>query len=60
MSRETADEKAAREFEIFSERRRVTLEAQAEYDLIRELEETARTLAKRPAKRKKKPKADES
>ena len=60
VSRETADEKAEQEFELFSDRRRTAIEAQAEQDLIRELEDTAKSLPKRPAPRKLKPKEDES
>jgi hypothetical protein len=60
VSRETADEKAEREYELFSERRRIAIEAQAEQDAIRELEDTAKNLPERPAKRKKKSKGDES
>ena len=58
VSRETADEKAEREFEHFSERRRAAIEAQAEQDAIRELEEAAKKLPKKPTQRKKK--GDES
>lgn len=58
VSRETTDEKFEREFELFSDRRRAALEARAEQDLIRELEDTAKTLPKRATQRKKK--ADES
>lgn len=58
VSRETADEKAEREYELFAERRRAAIEAQAEHDLMRQLEETAKALPKRATKRKKK--GDES
>ena len=58
VSREAADETATREFDLFSERRRVAIEAQAEQDAIRELEDTAKQLPKKPTKRKKK--GDES
>ena len=54
VSREMADEKAEREFEHFSERRRAVIEAQAEQDAIRELEDAAKLLPKKPTKRKKK------
>ena len=53
VSREMADEKAAREFDHFSERRRAAIEAQAEQDAIRDLENTAKQLPKKPTKRKK-------
>ncbi len=53
VSRETADEKAQREFDHFSERRRAAIEAQAEQDAIRELEDTAKQLPKKPTQRKK-------
>jgi hypothetical protein len=54
VSRESADEKAQQEYERFSERRRSAIEAEAEQDLMRELEDTAKKLPKR----KKKPKSD--
>ncbi len=54
VSRETADEKAERVFDQFSERRRAAIEAQAEQDAIRELEDTAKQLPKKTTKRKKK------
>jgi len=44
VTREEADEKAAREYEEFSKRRRLEIEAQAEADQIRELEDLARKL----------------
>ena len=44
VTREEADEKAAQEYEEFSERRRLAIEAQAEEDQIRELEDLARKL----------------
>ena len=44
VTREEADEKAAREYEEFSKRRRLAIEAQAEDDQIRELEDLAREL----------------
>ena len=47
VSREEADKKAAREYERFSERRRENLEAQAERDAIRELEDRAKNLQKK-------------
>ena len=56
VSRESADEKAQQEYERFSERRRSAIEAQAEQDLLRELEDTAKKLPKR----KKKPKDDDT
>ena len=46
VSRESADEKAQQEYERFSERRRSEIEAQAEQDLMRELENTAKKLLK--------------
>ena len=55
VSRETAEEKAEREYERFSERRRAEIGSQAEQDTIRELEETARKLpnpAKKPGKKR--------
>jgi hypothetical protein len=45
VTREEADEKAGQEYEEFSERRRLAIEAQAEEDQIRELENLARKLA---------------
>ncbi len=54
VSRETAEEKATREFDLFRERRRAAIEAQAEHDTIRELEDTAKQLPKKPTQRKKK------
>lgn len=59
VSRETADEKAAREFKIFSERRRVAIESKAEQDSMRELEETAKRLPKPNKTRKKRGDADD-
>jgi hypothetical protein len=53
VSRETADEQAEREYEQFAERRRHVLETQAEQDLIRDLENTAKSLPKRAPKRNK-------
>jgi hypothetical protein len=50
VSRESADEKAQQEYERFSERRRAAIEAQAEQDLMRELEDTAKKLPKRKKK----------
>jgi hypothetical protein len=44
VTREDADEKAVREYEEFSERRRSAIEAQAEADQFRELEDLARKL----------------
>ena len=46
VSRESADEKAQQEYERFSERRRSAIEAEAEQDLMRELEDTAKRLPK--------------
>jgi hypothetical protein len=60
VSREAADEMAGREYERFSERRRTQVEAQAENDAMRELEETAKNLPRPKKKRKKKGDADES
>ncbi len=60
VSRDAADDKAAREFDLFSERRRAAIEAQAEQDAIRELEDTARTLPKpKPPPSRKKPREGE-
>lgn len=44
VTREKADEKVAREYEEFSNRRRLAIETQAEDDQIRELEDLAREL----------------
>ena len=44
VSREEADEKAAREYEQFSERRRSAIEAEAELGQIKQLEDLARKL----------------
>ena len=52
VSREAADEKAGREYERFSERRRAEIEARAEQDAIRELEDTAKKVEKRPKARR--------
>ena len=52
ISREQADTKAKKEYEKFSERRRTAIEAQAEQDIIRDLENIEEKLPKR----KKKPK----
>ncbi len=52
VSRESADEKAQQEYERFSERRRSAIEAEAEQDLMRELEDTAKKLPKRNQKPK--------
>ncbi len=57
VSLEAADEKAAREYEQFSEWRRTAIEAQAEEDAMHELEDMAKKLPKPPKppkKRKKK------
>jgi len=58
--RRAAKAKAEREYERFSERRRSKIEAQAERDVIRELEDTAKKLPERPKKRKKNQKNGES
>jgi hypothetical protein len=47
VSRESADEKAEREFERFSERRRAEKERQGERDALAELEEAVRKLPKK-------------
>jgi len=47
VSREAADEKAIQEYERFSERRRVEVEAQAERDGMKQLEDLAKKLPKR-------------
>jgi hypothetical protein len=49
VSREKANELATQEYELFSERRRTEIEAQAERDAMKQLED----LAKTPPKRKK-------
>ncbi|MBL8813198.1 MAG: virulence RhuM family protein [Planctomycetaceae bacterium] len=54
VSREQADEKARLEYEKFSERRRAAREAQAEVDMIRDLESIEKKLPNR-----KKPKKDD-
>jgi hypothetical protein len=51
VSRESADEKAEQEYERFSERRRIAIEAQAELDAMKELDETVKKLPK-PKKKK--------
>jgi hypothetical protein len=55
VSREAADEKASQEYERFSERRRAEVEAQAERDSLKQLEDLAK---KRP--KPKKPGKDDS
>ena len=60
VSRESADEKAEREYERFSERRRAEIESQAEHEAMRELEEAANKLPKPKKSRKKKGGGDES
>jgi hypothetical protein len=55
VSREMADEKAFQEYERFSERRRAEIEAQAECNEIKQLEDLAKKLPKR-----KKPKGEQS
>ena len=47
VSRESADEKAQQEYERYSDRRRSAIESEAEQDLLRELEDTAKKLPKR-------------
>jgi hypothetical protein len=47
VSREAADEKAIQEYERFSERRRAEVEAQAERDGMKQLEDLAKKLPKR-------------
>jgi hypothetical protein len=49
VSREAADEKAQREYERFSERRRAEIEAQAENDAMKELEDKLKKLPKKYA-----------
>lgn len=56
VSREVADEKANQEYERFSERRRSEIEAQAERDIVRQLEDLAKKLPK--AKKPRKPKGE--
>ena len=46
VSREAADEKAVQEYERFSERRRAEIEAQAERDDLKQLEDLAKKLPK--------------
>ena len=58
VTRESADEKAEREYAQFNQRRREAIESEAEQDAIRELEETARELPK-PEKKPKKSSDDE-
>ena len=53
VSRESADEKAEREYPLFSQRRREAIESESEQDAIRELEETAKQIPKPKQKRKK-------
>ena len=47
VSRESADERATAEYDIFNERRRVAIESQAELDAVKELEETVKKLPNR-------------
>jgi hypothetical protein len=55
VTREEADEQAAQEYEDFSERRRAAIEARAEADQIRELEDLARKMREtKPAEEDKK------
>ncbi len=60
VSRDQADQKALAEFETFARRRREAIEAQAEADAIRELEDKADRLParapKKPPARRKRPK----
>jgi hypothetical protein len=46
VSREAADEKANQEYERFGQRRRAQIEAQAESDSLKQLEDLAKTLPK--------------
>ncbi len=52
VSREQADAKAKLEYEKFSERRRATIEAQAEQEMIRDLEDIEKHLQKRKKPKK--------
>jgi hypothetical protein len=52
VSRAAADQKAAREYDTFSARRRARLEAAAENDQIQQLEELARKLPGRTGTRR--------
>ena len=58
VSRETADNKAASEYERFNERRRAEIESQAEQEAMRELENTAKMLPMPKTTRKKKGEGD--
>ena len=60
VSREAADERAGREFDHFSARRRAEIESQAEQETIRTLEDTAKQLEKRPKERKKNQEGDQA
>ena len=51
VSREMADEKAAREYEAFSARRRAEIEALEEADAMKQLEEAAKKLPDRKKSR---------
>ncbi|MGI8980888.1 MAG: virulence RhuM family protein [Pirellulaceae bacterium] len=51
VSREAADEKAEREYEEFSKRRRLEVESKAEQDAVRELEDVVKKLPKKPKKK---------
>ena len=53
VSRETADEHAHREFDRFSERRRLAIEDQAEQAAMRELEDAAKLLPPQPPTKQK-------
>jgi hypothetical protein len=55
VSREEADEKAVGQYERFSERRRDEIEAQAERDAMKQLEDLAKKLPKRKKSSKEKP-----
>lgn len=54
VSHKAAQAKAEREYEAFSARRRAALEAQAEQEMIHQLEQTAKNLPKRTKGRRKK------
>jgi len=56
VSRDAADEKAAQEYERFSERRRTEIEDQAESDRLKQLEDLAKKLPK--PRKPKKPKGE--
>jgi hypothetical protein len=52
ISREEADAKAQREYDLFSQRRREALEVQAQADVYRQLEDVAKALAKKKPKKR--------